>query len=133
MEEAQGGLTLWTFDSIFRVMKSIAFTLSSVLFAGSLVSCEPHAESVAATAERSGVWIDVRTPEEYASGHLDGALNLPHDAIGKHIAAEVPDKDAEIHLYCRSGRRSGIAKDTLERMGYTRVRNEGGYASLKDR
>ena len=114
-------------------MKPIAFAISSILLAGSLVSCEPHAEPVAAPAERSGVWIDVRSPEEYATGHLDGALNLPHDSIGKHIAAEVPDKDAEIHLYCRSGRRSGIAKDTLERMGYTRVRNEGGYAALKDR
>lgn len=106
--------------------------MSAVLLAGSLGSCQPQPQPVPA-AERTGVWIDVRTRQEYAAGHLEGALHLPYDTIGRHIAAEVPDKDARIHLYCRSGRRSGIAMKTLQDMGYTNVVNEGGYAKLKAR
>ncbi|WP_369602185.1 rhodanese-like domain-containing protein [Hahella sp. SMD15-11] len=72
------------------------------------------------------LWIDVRTPQEYAQGHVEGALLVPYQEIGQRIGSIAPDRDAEIHLYCRSGRRAGIALETLRAMGYTRVVNEGG-------
>lgn len=87
---------------------------------------------VADKQQRTGVWIDVRTPEEFASGHLEGAASIPYDGIGGRIAALVPDKNMEIHLYCRSGRRSGLARETLLGLGYTKVTNEGSYDSLKN-
>ncbi len=71
-------------------------------------------------------WIDVRTAEEYASAHAAAAINIPHDQIAQKIAAVTQNKEAEIWLYCRSGRRSGIALETLEGMGYTQVKNIGG-------
>ena len=77
------------------------------------------------------MWIDVRSAEEYSTGHVEGAPNIPHDVIGEKIASVQPDKDAEIHVYCRSGRRAGIAKETLEGMGYTNVTNAGGYDDVK--
>jgi phage shock protein E len=80
---------------------------------------------------RTGVWIDVRTPEEYAAGHLEGATNIPYDQIAERIAALVPDKNTEIHLYCRSGRRSGLALQALRDLGYTKVINEGAYEKLR--
>lgn len=73
---------------------------------------------------------DVRTPEEFAGGHLPGAVNLPYDQIAAR-AAELPsDKSERVILYCRSGRRSGIALETLKGMGFTNAVNAGGYDAL---
>jgi len=76
------------------------------------------------------IWIDVRTPNEFASGHLQEALNIPHTKIEGEIASITADKEAPIHLYCRSGNRAGVAKRILNKMGYTNVVNEGGYQNL---
>jgi rhodanese-related sulfurtransferase len=64
--------------------------------------------------------VDVRTPEEFASGHVPGAVNIPYEEIAKRLA-EVGPKDAPVVLYCRSGRRSGIAAEELTKAGYTKV------------
>ncbi len=75
--------------------------------------------------------IDVRTPGEFASGHIRDAINIPYDVIGSRIAEYATRKDQEIVLYCRSGRRSGVALETLNKMGYTRAVNAGGFAELR--
>ena len=81
--------------------------------------------SISALAGESH-WIDVRSANEFAAGHVDGAVNIPHTEIGERIA-EVTDKhDATLYLYCRSGRRSGIALDVLTQAGYTGAVNVGG-------
>ena len=72
-------------------------------------------------------WIDVRTAEEYGKGHIDGAIHIPYEEIGARIGAVTGDRDAEIYLYCRSGRRSGIALDTLLQAGYRNAVNAGGF------
>lgn len=72
-------------------------------------------------------WIDVRSANEYASGHVDGAINIPHTEIANRIAEVTEDKDKTLYLYCRSGRRSGIAMDALQQMGYSHAINVGGY------
>ena len=64
--------------------------------------------------------IDVRSAEEYAAGHVPGAVNIPHDQVPSRLA-EIP-KDKEVVLYCRSGRRSGLAAETLEANGYKDLR-----------
>lgn len=69
--------------------------------------------------------LDVRTPEEYAEGHLPGARNLPLQSL-EGIAAVAPAKDTPLYVYCRSGARSGQATGLLQRMGYTKVTNIGG-------
>ena len=73
------------------------------------------------------IWIDVRTVDEYNSGHVSDAVNIPHTEIAKGIFALSGEEDALIYVYCRSGRRSGIAKTTLEDLGYTQVVNVGGF------
>ncbi len=75
--------------------------------------------------------IDVRTDEEFDSGHLQGAINIPYQIIGEHIADLNSSKNQEIILYCRSGRRAEIAKTTLLDLGYTNVNNAGGYEEIK--
>ena len=76
------------------------------------------------------VWIDVRTPGEYAAGHLETAANIPHTQITDRIHEVVTDKNTEIHLYCGSGGRAEIARQALLEMGYTNVTNNGGYRDL---
>ena len=73
-----------------------------------------------------GIWIDVRTPTEYENGHLPGAHNINFARIGVRIAEITTDTNALVMLYCRSGRRSGLAKQTLEQLGYLNVVNGGG-------
>ncbi len=70
------------------------------------------------------ILLDVRTPAEYASGHIPGAVNIPYDELGKRPPSA--DKKALIIVYCRSGNRSGIAKKTLEAAGFVRVEDFGG-------
>ena len=79
------------------------------------------------------LWIDVRTAEEYNAGHLEGAINIPYDEIEQKITAISADKTQDIQLYCRSGRRSGIALETLRSMGYNNVTNAGAYEQLKQK
>jgi phage shock protein E len=63
--------------------------------------------------------LDVRTPQEYAEGHVPGAVNVPHDQLASRLD-EVP-KDRDVVVYCRSGRRSDLAADVLAEHGYQRV------------
>lgn len=63
--------------------------------------------------------LDVRSPEEFATGHVPGAVNVPYDQIAARMS-EVP-KNKDVVLYCRSGRRAGIAADVLAANGYTRL------------
>jgi|GEM_PF-500958 len=83
--------------------------------------------------ESMTIWIDVRTAEEFSQGHIPGAINIPYEIIGSEIASVTRDVDKDIRVYCRSGRRSGVAMDTLRGMGYENVINEGGYEDLLQR
>jgi len=62
--------------------------------------------------------IDVRTIQEWDKGHLEGAVLIPYDQIGEKIGSVVKGKSKKIYVYCRSGRRSKIAKEALEKLGY---------------
>ena len=76
-------------------------------------------------------WVDVRTPEEFAQGHLKGAVNVPLDQLDSGIAKVAKDKkNDEVKLYCRSGKRSGQALSRLQAMGYQKASNEGGLDTL---
>ena len=75
------------------------------------------------------VVLDVRTQEEFAAGHIPGAVLLPVDLIeakSEEVAKVLPDKDAEILVYCRSGKRAHRASQALADMGYTNIEHIGG-------
>lgn len=95
------------------------------------LSCEQDKFKESAAISEIGILIDVRTAGEYSGGHLDRAINIPYDEIGQRIGEHVQDKEGDITLYCRSGRRSAIAKETLDGLGYKRVRDAGAYTKLK--
>ncbi len=74
--------------------------------------------------------IDVRTKDEYDSGHIDGAIN--HDLMNI-MQGSLPliDKNEEITIYCESGSRSRLAKTILEKSGFKKVTDAGGINNLR--
>lgn len=68
--------------------------------------------------------LDVRSPQEFAKGHIAGAVNIPYDQVATHLA-EVP-KDRDVVLYCQSGRRAGLAAQVLAANGYVRLEHLEG-------
>jgi len=73
--------------------------------------------------------IDVRTVEEWNDGHMEGAILIPYDSIGEKIGSVTKNKSQKIYLYCRSGRRSQMARETLEKLGYKDIVNLGSLES----
>lgn len=84
-------------------------------------------------AEAKTVLIDVRTEAEYVQEHIDGAINMDYRAIGRLIDTEKVAKDDTVILYCRSGRRSALAQETLKAMGFSHVENYGGLEAARKR
>ena len=76
--------------------------------------------------EKDYVIIDARTAEEFAEGHIPNAVNLDYEDVEAKAEDMLPDKEQLILVYCRSGRRSKIAAETLENLGYTNVKEFGG-------
>ena len=70
--------------------------------------------------------LDVRTEEEFAEGHISGAILIPDYEIGERAESELTDKDQLILVYCRSGRRSQNAAKELISLGYNNVKDFGG-------
>jgi rhodanese-related sulfurtransferase len=66
--------------------------------------------------------IDTREESEWAAGHLPKATHLSKGTIERDIEEKIPDKSAEIILYCGGGFRSALAADNLQKMGYTNVK-----------
>lgn len=77
-------------------------------------------------ADKSLLVVDVRTQEEYAQGHISGALLIPNETITDQPPEKLSDKDAVILIYCRSGNRSKQASQKLLDMGYTQIYDFGG-------
>ena len=76
--------------------------------------------------EKNYIILDVRRPDEYAEGHIPGAINLPNEEIGTEKIAQLPNKSQLILVYCRSGRRSKEASEKLVKLGYTNIVEFGG-------
>ena len=76
--------------------------------------------------EENYIILDVRTHEEFAAGHIPGAIVIPNESIGSKELPQLPEKDQLIMVYCRSGNRSKQASDKLVKMGYTNIVEFGG-------
>ena len=77
-------------------------------------------------SEKDRIILDVRSREEYDQGHIPGAILIPDTEIEAKAADLLPDKDQLILVYCRSGRRSKLAAQSLADLGYTNIREFGG-------
>ena len=76
--------------------------------------------------EKDYIILDVRSQEEFDQGHIPGAILIPDTEIEARAEKELHDKDQLILVYCRSGRRSKLAAESLVKLGYTNIREFGG-------
>lgn len=81
--------------------------------------------------EEGALLIDVRSQEEFESGHIDGAINIPHTRIEDLVSAIGEDHTRAVVLYCGSGRRADTARKALEELGYEDVFNGTGLSALQ--
>jgi len=119
-----------------RLLVLLVLTLVGALTLSSCSSSSVQAVSpqdwLAKSQQQGVVIVDVRTPGEYAQGHVDGAINIDVEggAFDQQIAKL--DKNATYVVYCHSGRRSGLATDAMAKAGFTNVVNlQGGIADLQ--
>ena len=110
------GVTLIGFLPFF--MQSMKYVISSAY---------PSApERLLMDSEQDYIILDVRTPEEFAERHIEGAILIPDYEIGAKAESILTDKDQLILVYCRSGRRSKNAASELAALGYTNIKEFGG-------
>ena len=89
-------------------------------------------EAVTMMEQETGyIILNVRRPDEFAAGHIPGAINVANESIGTDEIPELPDKNQLIMVYCRSGRRSKEASEKLAKLGYTNIVEFGGILDWK--
>ena len=89
-------------------------------------------EAVTMMAEEQGyIILDVRRADEFAAGHIPGAINVANESISTDEIPELPDKNQLIMVYCHSGRRSKEAAEKLVKLGYTNIVEFGGILDWK--
>lgn len=92
------------------------------------ISCEEYISLRGSGAEH--VLIDVREQDEWDAGHIENAIHIPRGFLEFKIADSVPEKSKLVVVQCASGGRSALCAQTLQKMGYTNVKNlEGGYTA----
>ena len=108
-----------------KLFKSVAALLTAMGLVFGLSACAPETMDMGTVT----AVIDVRTPMEFAEGHLEGALNI--DVQGTDFASRIQELDTAgtYVVYCRSGNRSGAAIEQMKTMGFTNLTNGGAVAS----
>jgi len=89
------------------------------------------AKDAAEYLKQGALVIDVRTLDEFNSGHLTNAINIPFDEIETAVPKRVKDKSQVLLLHCASGMRSGMAQKKMKSMGYTNTFNLGSFGRAK--
>ncbi len=109
-----------------------AFTLAGCSSGGGSVQTVDAQQFLSQSQKPGTTVIDVRTPAEYAAGHVAGAINMDVEAPGFDAQVGALDKSASYEVYCHSGRRSQLAADRMTQAGFTSVTNlQGGIADLQ--
>jgi phage shock protein E len=111
-----------------RIITAIAIVATLGAAGLALSACTPsegNAPIAAVDFTADTIVIDVRTPEEFDTGHLAGALNISWEGAEFMDTVSQLDKSATYVLYCRSGNRAGKALDMMASMGFTSVQNSG--------
>ena len=122
-----------TYDaSMNKTVMAIAIFFGTLVVVQAFFGRPSSDEKKAARAKikEGALVVDVRTADEFAAGHVNGATNIPVGEI-KGRMGELGPKDRTIVVYCRSGVRAGTAKSALTEAGFTNVLNAGGLADLQ--
>lgn len=112
-----------------RIHRTLVLTVALVAAGLGLSACST-AEPIAITAE--SVVVDVRTPEEFAAGHLEGAVNVNLQSGEFDSEIQQFDVDGSYVVYCQTGNRSAQAVDVMESAGFENVSDAGGVAEAAE-
>lgn len=107
------------------VIASLIPWLCSIALAAEWVEVSP-AELERMQQDANILVLDVRTPAEYAAGHVPGAINIPHESIAAQLELLQRHRDQPVVLYCQSGRRATLAAEVLERAGFSGLKHLTG-------
>nr|WP_162046536.1 rhodanese-like domain-containing protein [Vibrio taketomensis] len=113
---------------IFKLLSQLSLAILLTSTTASVYASQ-RADTAWQLIDQGAMIVDVRTPGEFAAGHLDNAINYPLAELDRHF--QNVDKSRHIVVYCRSGNRSGIAYDYLIEQGFTRVHNGGGLDEMR--
>lgn len=106
------------------LLYAAALALGAFLLMGSskgdITGTEAHA-----LVKAGAVLLDVRTPEEFSAGHVQGATNIPLDELAQRLDALKEKKNTDVVVYCHSGRRSALAVKALKEAGFSKVHDLG--------
>lgn len=120
----------------FTTIRPGRFFAAAVIVLSSLVFCgngDQNKKDLESKISSGAAVIDVRTVEEFSSGHYPGAVNIPVDQLEGKISSLEQYKDKSVVLYCRSGGRAGRAKKMLEANGFKNVVNAGGLKDMPEK
>lgn len=124
-----------------RIVRRVLFLILMAISATQISGCNTNDNIVSVSAREfdkeikadSVQLLDVRTPQEYAEGHIDGALNINVQSDDfQQMAEKELSKDSTILVYCRSGRRSMNAAQILTDLGYKVINLKGGIIEWKE-
>ena len=120
----------------FLVLIIVVIALLALLAVGKLggektmtykqISMDEAKQIFESGGDNSYIILDVRRSDEFADGHIPGAINVANESIGAESPAELADKNQLIYVYCRSGNRSKQAAEKLVALGYTNIVEFGG-------
>lgn len=96
------------------------------------VGCASTNQNKPTAIKENAILIDVRNPDEFKNGHLEGAINVPQADIETIISSIVPDKAAPVYVYCRGGREATMAAEKLKSLGYSDIHNLGAMKNAQE-
>lgn len=105
-----------TYTLVVVLVVGLSLIACVKIFGSKSESAKERSEKAHALVAAGATLLDVRTPQEYAAGHAEGAINIPFDQLSSRLAEVAKDK--KVVVYCQSGRRSGIAASTLKQNNY---------------
>lgn len=128
-------------NKLLRIVRHSVFLILMTMSATQISGCNSNDNIISVSASEfdkeikadSAQLLDVRTPQEYAEGHIDGAMNINVQSDDfQRIAEKKLSKDSTILVYCRSGRRSMNAAEILTGLGYKVINLKGGIIEWKE-
>lgn len=113
-----------------NLFKLLPLLLFNTFVSANSQQIEPQALLKLLDEQRAPLLLDVRSKQEYQQGHINGAINISYDLLTEKSGLIDADKDQEIIIYCRSGRRAQVAYQTLQQKGFTQLIMLQGHMNL---
>ncbi len=115
---------------IFIYIKIITIMLFSTFVHAEILKTEPQALLVQLQQDKAPIILDVRSEQEYLNGHIQGAINIPYDQLNEQKDWLAQYQNQQVVVYCRSGRRAGVAEQILRSQGFNKLSDLQGHILL---